>query len=115
MNTPFAANELACRAAHAALDDDAHLQKTLETARWARDYITDELAASTWESAGNFVLCEVGDATAVADASQRNGVIVRDCSSFGLPNCIRLSTGTREETRHAVSVLNRVLDEVATA
>jgi histidinol-phosphate aminotransferase len=113
VNTPFAANELACRAARAALDDDDHLHRTIETARWARDYIVAELDAPTWESAGNFVLCDVGDASAVADASQRAGVIVRDCTSFGLPGCIRLSTGTRESTTHAVSVLNRVLHEVA--
>jgi histidinol-phosphate aminotransferase len=115
VNTPFAANELACRAARAALDDDAHLEKTVETARWAREYIHDELDAHTWESAGNFVLCDVGDASAVADASQRAGVIVRDCTSFGLPACIRVSTGTREATRRAVEVLNRVAHEVAEA
>jgi histidinol-phosphate aminotransferase len=115
VNTPFAANELACRAARAALDDDDHLRKTVETARWARDHLRSELAVPTWESAGNFVLCEVGDATAVADASQRAGVIVRDCSSFGLPACLRVSTGTREGTRRAVEVLNRVAREVADA
>jgi histidinol-phosphate aminotransferase len=115
VNTPFAANELACRAAHAALGDDDHLEKTIETARWARQYIAAELDAPTFDSAGNFVLCSVGDAAAVADASQRAGVIVRDCSSFGLPDCIRLSTGTRESTAHAVDVLNRVLHEVAEA
>ncbi|WP_380676831.1 histidinol-phosphate transaminase [Salinigranum sp. GCM10025319] len=115
VNTPFAANELACRAARAALDDDAHLEKTIETARWARTYLRDELDCHTWPSAGNFVLCDVGDATAVADASQRAGVIVRDCSSFGLPTCIRVSTGTREDTKRAVEVLNRVTREVAEA
>ncbi|WP_152041322.1 histidinol-phosphate transaminase [Salinigranum salinum] len=115
VNTPFAANELACRAATAALTDDGHLEKTVETARWARDYLQERLDAHTWESAGNFVLCDVGDASAVADASQRAGVIVRDCSSFGLPACIRVSTGTREGTERAVEVLNRVTREVAEA
>jgi histidinol-phosphate aminotransferase len=115
VNTPFAANELACRAARAALDDDAHLEKTVETARWARRHLREELDAHTWESAGNFVLAEVGDASAVSDASQRAGVIVRDCTSFGLPACIRVSTGTREETTRAVEVLNRVVHEVTEA
>jgi histidinol-phosphate aminotransferase len=115
VNTPFAANELACRAARAALDDNAHLEKTIDTARWAREYLRDELDSHTWPSAGNFVLCDVGDAAAVADASQRAGVIVRDCSSFGLSACIRVSTGTREGTKRAVEVLNRVTREVAEA
>jgi histidinol-phosphate aminotransferase len=111
VNTPFSVNSLACRAGLAALEDDDHYERTLETVRWARQYMHDELAAPTWESGGNFVLAEVGDASHVADATQRRGVIVRDCSSFGLPDCIRISCGTREATRTAVETINEVLDE----
>ncbi|GAB6863130.1 histidinol-phosphate transaminase [Haloplanus litoreus] len=112
VNTPFAASEVGCRAALAALDDDDHLRTTVETARWARAYLRDELDAPTWESGGNFVLAEVGDAAAVADATQRRGVIVRDCSSFGLPGCIRVSCGTRETTPRAAETINDVVAEV---
>ena len=109
VNTPFAASEVACKAALAALDDDDHLERSVETARRTRAYLRDHLDAPTWESGGNFVLAEVGDATAVADQSQREGVIVRDCSSFGLPACVRVSCGTDDETRRAVETLNDVL------
>lgn len=112
VNTPFAASEVGCRAALAALDDDDHLERTVETARWARSYLRDHLDAPTWESGGNFVLAEVGDAASVAEATQRRGVIVRDCGSFGLPACIRVSCGTREGTRRAVEVVNDALAEV---
>jgi histidinol-phosphate aminotransferase len=111
VNTPFGVNELGCRAALAALDDDEFVRETVETARWAREYIYDTLEAPTWESAANFVLAEVGDATAVADACQREGLVIRDCTSFGLPDCVRITCGTREETRRAVATLNGVLDE----
>ncbi|ACV48487.1 MULTISPECIES: histidinol-phosphate transaminase [Halomicrobium] len=110
INTPFAASELACRAGLAALDDDEHVEKTVETAQWAREYYHEHLDAPTWESGGNFVLAEVGDAEAVADAAQRDGVIVRDCGSFGLPECVRITCGTREDTKTAVEVVNGVLD-----
>jgi len=110
INTPFSASELACRAGLAALDDDDHVERSVETAAWAREYIYDELSAPTWESTGNFVLAEVGDAAAVADAAQERGVIIRDCSSFGLPECIRLTCGTEEDTKRAVSVLNDVME-----
>ncbi|MFC6825830.1 histidinol-phosphate transaminase [Halopelagius fulvigenes] len=113
VNTPFAANEIACRAALAALDDEKHVEESVETAAWAREYYRDELDARTWPSGGNFVLVEVGDGTAVAEAAQRRGVIVRDTSSFGLPECVRVSCGTREETRRAVEVLNDVVADVA--
>ncbi|SFG10263.1 histidinol-phosphate aminotransferase [Halopelagius inordinatus] len=112
VNTPFAANELACRAALAALDDDEHVEKTVETAAWAREYYREELDAPTWPSGGNFVLADVGDGTAVAEAAKRRGVIVRDTTSFGLPDCVRVSCGTREETRRAVDVLNDVIEDV---
>ena len=112
VNTPFAANEIACRAALAALDDDEHLERSVETAQWAREYYHEHLDVPTWPSGGNFVLCEVGDATAVAEATQERGVIVRDTSSFGLPECVRISCGTREETERAVAVLNEVVADV---
>jgi len=112
VNTPFAANELACRAALAAIEDDAHVEETVSTARWARDYIAETLAAPTFDSAGNFVLARVGDGTAVAEAAREHGVIIRDCTSFGLPGCVRISTGTREDTREAVERLNEVLATV---
>jgi histidinol-phosphate aminotransferase len=58
-------------------------------------------------------MAEVGDAAAVTDAAQREGVIVRDCSSFGLPECVRISCGTRDETTRAVAVLNEVIEACA--
>jgi histidinol-phosphate aminotransferase len=112
VNTPFAANELALRAAMAALEDDEHLRRSVETARRSRELLQTDLEARTWPSGGNFVLAEVGDASAVAEAAQRRGVIVRDCTSFGLPGCVRISSGTDEQTRRAVTVLNEVLAEV---
>jgi histidinol-phosphate aminotransferase len=109
VSTPFAASEIACRAGLAALDDDDHARKTVETAEWAREYLYENLDAPTWESHGNFVLAEVGDASEVADELQRRGVIVRDCTSFGLPECVRITCGTEAETKRAVAELNEVL------
>ena len=109
VNTPFAASEIACRAGLAALEDESHVEKAVETAAWARDYMYDTLACQTWESAGNFVLCEVGNGSEIAAEAQREGIIVRDTTSFGLPECIRITCGTREETKRAVDVINDLL------
>ncbi|MFB6228183.1 MAG: histidinol-phosphate transaminase [Halobacteriales archaeon] len=111
VNTPFAANEVACRAGLAALEDDEHVERTVETADWAREYIHEELDAPTWESHGNFVLADVGDAAAVSDALEARGVIVRDCTSFGLPACVRITCGSEADTKRAVSEANGVLAE----
>jgi len=109
VNTPFAASELACRAGLAALGDNEHVEQSVETATWAREYVHENVSARTFDSGGNFVLVDVGDGTAVAEAMKRKGVIVRDTTSFGLPDCIRITCGTREETRTAVDRLTEVL------
>ncbi|OYR72350.1 histidinol-phosphate aminotransferase, partial [Halorubrum sp. E3] len=96
----------------AALDDEEHVQQSVESARWAREYIASELDAPTVDSAGNFVLAAVGDGERVAEAAQERGVIIRDCTSFGLPDHVRISTGTREGTREAVDRLNETLADL---
>ena len=111
VNTPFAVNKPALRAGLAALDDDEHVERTVETTRWSRSYMHEHLDAPTWPSGGNFVLADVGDGGAVFEAAKERGVIVRDTTSFGLPGCVRISAGTREDTRRAVEVLEEVLAE----
>lgn len=110
INTPFGVNLLACHAGVAALGDDDHVERTVETVEWSREHIRTHLDVPTWESGGNFVLVEVGDAKQVAADAQHEGIIVRDCSSFGLPECIRISCGTREGTKQAVETLNEVIE-----
>jgi len=111
VNTPFAASEVACRAGLAALDDDEHVERTVETVEKARGYVREHAEAGVWPSEGNFVLVDVGDASAVTAELQERGIIVRDCTSFGLPGCIRITCGTRTETERAVETLNAVLGD----
>ncbi|PSQ23657.1 histidinol-phosphate aminotransferase [Halobacteriales archaeon QS_9_67_17] len=103
------ASEPACRAGIAALDDEEHIRKTVEGSREAREYMYDNLDCRTFESHGNFVLAEVGDGTRVFEAAKREGVIVRDTTSFGLPECVRITCGTSAMTERAVDVLNEVV------
>ena len=108
VNTPFAVNELACRAGIAAVDDGSHLSRSIEVARTGRERLREELAVRTWPSQGNFVLADVGDAEAVSAALLERGVIVRDCTSFGLPGCIRITVGTDEELDVAIEACNEL-------
>jgi histidinol-phosphate aminotransferase len=118
VNTPFAASEIACRAGLEALTDDEHVERSVETVAWGRNHLDEQLEDRTYPSEGNFVLVDVGDvspadadtpaAGVAADALER-GLIVRDCTSFGLPGCIRLTCGTKSETRTAAQTLQEVL------
>jgi len=109
INTPFATNHLACHAALAALGDKSHLEETIETVRRSRQLLQQQLPVPTWPSGGNFVLADVGEATAVTAAAQEEGIILRDATSFGLPDCVRISCGTVEETEEAIGVLEAIL------
>lgn len=106
--TPFCVGSVSLMAARAALGDDEHLRDSVELARWGREYMTENLDAPTHETEANFVLVDVSplDASEFAEALERRGVIVRDTTSFGLPSCIRVSVGTREETERAVEEIN---------
>ena len=108
--TPFCVGSVSLKAARAALGDEKHLRESVELARWGRGYMAENLDAPTYESHANFVLVDVSpmDASEFADALERRGVIVRDTTSFGLPECIRVSVGTREETKRAVEEINEV-------
>ncbi|MFB6095472.1 MAG: aminotransferase class I/II-fold pyridoxal phosphate-dependent enzyme, partial [Halodesulfurarchaeum sp.] len=105
----FATSAVACRAGLAALDDGEHVERTVELARWGREYFRSTLVCPTYPSHGNFVLVEVGDAEAVSEELRERGVIVRDCTSFGLPEHIRVTCGNESETRVAVDAINEVV------
>ncbi|MFB6086000.1 MAG: histidinol-phosphate transaminase [Halodesulfurarchaeum sp.] len=109
VNTPFSVSSIACRAGLAALEDREHVTETVETVERSREHLQTAIDAPVLESHGNFVMVEVGDATAVADAMRERGVIIRDLSSFGLPEFVRITAGTAEETERAVRALNEVL------
>jgi len=101
---------LSLRAAKAALGDDKHLRESVEVARLGCDYMAENLETPTYETEANFVLADVSphDASEVAHALEERGVIVRDTTSFGLDDCIRVSVGTRDETERAVREINDV-------
>ena len=44
------------------------------------------------ETETNFFLVDVGDASMFKQEAEKAGFLVRNCSSFGLPNCVRLAT-----------------------
>ena len=49
-----------------------------------------DLGIRCYPADANFVLAQVGDAAGLRDRLARRGLFVRDCASFGLPDCIRI-------------------------
>ena len=80
--------------------------------REAKAYLKHGLRDSGLEvapSAANFLLVKVGDAAGVRQALLREGVAVRDCTSFGLPEHVRIGVRKPEDCRRLVEATRRVL------
>ena len=89
----WSVNALAQAAGLAALADADYLPQARAAAAAAKDCLTRELTAQGYgvlPSAANFLLVSVGNGAAVRERLMRRGLFVRDCASFGLPDCIRI-------------------------
>lgn len=91
-------------------------QSWLETTRQSLWRWRAELAAGlralgleVREGAANFLLVRVGQATAVARALRLRGVRVRDGTSFGLPEWLRLSAQAPQARQALLESLQEVL------
>lgn len=108
---PFNANGIAQAGALAGLKDRDHQQKTRELTWRGRDYLQTEFAAMGLEfvpSYANFVLVKVGNGGGVFKELLQRGVIVRDMTSYGLPEWIRVSVGTMPQNERFISELKKM-------
>jgi len=109
---PFNVNAIAQAAALAALDDHAFAERCARENRAGLRQIEDgcrRLGLAFVPSVANFMLIRVGDGGRVFDAMQRNGVIVRPVKSYGLPEWVRVTVGTREQNERLLATLAAAL------
>ena len=116
LRPPWTVNALAQAAGLAALDaDEAHLARCR-----ARLVATKRWLGAALERAGypvvpgrtNWLLVEVGDAAGVRRRLLAQGLLVRDCASFGLPRHIRVAVRRPGECRRLVTALAALRREV---
>lgn len=91
---PWSVNRAAQAAGLASLADHAHLEDGCTLASDAVDLMLRgfrELGLSVFDTAANFFLTDVGNGSQVRSALLRQGLVVRDCASFGLPSMIRVA------------------------
>ncbi len=110
----FNSNRIAQIAAMAALDDQAHIAKTVEL-----NYISIGMMEEFFDVKGlsyasanaNFVWVNVGrDSREVNEELLKRGVIIRPGFLWGEDNYIRISTGTIEQTQRVIDALDEILD-----
>jgi len=109
---PFNINSIAQAGALAALDDDAHTQRTRANNVSGLKFFTEtfvKLGLEFVPSAANFVLVKVGEGQKVFEAMQQQGVIVRPMGGYQLGEWIRITVGTPAENERCLMALRRAL------
>ena len=108
---PFEPSTPAQAAGIAALADKEFLHRSLELNARGLRYLTDGLrdaGLTVVSSEANFVMTVMSSEREAHETFERllsQGIIVRPLQAFGLPHCLRISTGTDEDTRRCVEAL----------
>ena len=108
----WSVNAAAQVAGLAALSDKDHLRETLPKIAEAKAYLLEELTRlglRVVPSAANFLLVEVGDGRSLRQRLLSHGLMVRDCTSFGLPEYVRIAVRRLEECCHLIKTLHQLL------
>jgi threonine-phosphate decarboxylase len=109
---PWSVNALAQAAGVAALRDLAHRQDSLERLGRAKGELVaglSRLGLPPVPSATHFFLLPVGDGAAFRQALLSRGVLIRDCTSFGLPAHVRIATRRPEENERLLATIREVV------
>lgn len=109
----FAVNRIAQAGALAAMDDATFMQETISANRKGREQYYRafaRLGIRYYPSQTNFIFFEVDRlGVEVYEAMLKMGVIIRPLLAQGLPHHLRISIGTEEENKRAISALEKVL------
>jgi histidinol-phosphate aminotransferase len=110
---PFEPSTPAQAAGIAALSDKEFLHRSLELNARGLQYLTaglEELGMTVAPSDANFVMTVLPgeqDANRIFEELLAQGVVVRPLKAFGLPHCLRISTGTDEDNRLCMEALRK--------
>jgi histidinol-phosphate aminotransferase len=110
--SPYSVNMLAIMAAQAAVEDTAYVETYVAEVLAARELLCfglEKLGVSYVPSSANFVLVRFGArAVEIRDALRARSILVRD-RSYEAPGCVRITVGTREQTRQLLEALEDFL------
>lgn len=110
---PFNVNRLAQAGAAAALTDKAFLEKTYKNNLEGKKYLyaeLDKLGLEYKKTEANFIFINLKkSADEVFLALMKKGVTIRPLTSFGLPQAIRVSIGTKEQNEKLIEAMKKTL------
>jgi histidinol-phosphate aminotransferase len=109
--SPYSVNALAVAAAQAAVQDRGYVENYVAEVLAARELLCfglERLGIEYIPSSANFVLGRFGSrALEVRDALRERAILVRD-RSYEAAGCVRITVGTREQTRVLLAALEEI-------
>lgn len=109
--SPYSVNTLAVLAAQAAIGDQAYVERYVAEVLAARELLCaglERLQIAYVPSSANFVLIRAGQrAMEIRDHLCGQGILVRD-RSYEAPGCVRITVGTRRQTRRLLRALEEI-------
>ena len=112
--SPYSVNALAVMAAQAAVQDAEYVQTYVAEVLAARELLCfglERLGIAYVPSSGNFVLGHFGTrAIEIRDALRTHAILVRD-RSYEAPGCVRITVGTRQQTRRLLDELEKIWNQ----
>ncbi len=110
---PFNVNLIAQAAALAVLDDTEFINDTLTVNIEGKEFLYEYLDSkniSYLETQGNFIAANVGHgAINIVKEMESKGVIIRSLKSFGMPEWVRITIGTKRQNTILIDIMNEVL------
>ena len=104
----WSVNGLAQAAGMVVLEDVDYLPAARKAVNEAKALLTTELGSlgfNVLPSSANYLLVEVGDGAEWRQRLMRKGIFVRDCASFGLPDCIRVGIRAMPDCQRLVDAM----------
>ena len=111
----WSVNSLAQAAGLVALADTEYLPKARQMVNQAKGFLTEEIAKMGFKvqaSSANFLLVQVGNGTIMRDKLLERALVVRDCTSFGLPDYIRIGVRSLADCQRLVEAMAEVKVQV---
>jgi histidinol-phosphate aminotransferase len=108
---PWNVNAVAQQAGVAALKDGDYLRRCEARIRQSKQYLITELMQldlKVLPSKTNFFLVKVGDGKRFRAALLQNGLMLRDCASFGLPAYVRIAALSMSQCQKLIAVIKRL-------
>jgi histidinol-phosphate aminotransferase len=104
----WSVNSLAQAAGLVALADASYLPRARQDVNRSKEFLIGHLTSLDYTvlpSSANFLLVRVGNGTIMRDRLLQQGLVVRDCTSFGIADCIRVGIRPRPDCERLAAAM----------